>query len=131
MVTPLFSTVDNPVLPWKKNHAWTVFWCSVLVLVKDWHWRLLLGIGLAIWVYLLVFAAKYCCVVLCCIVIAGEFYRLLVVNWYVTGLWLQRVLHMKKTMDLVLWGGTCSKAWQGKPRLAVVTDQIKLSVSAI
>ena len=35
--------------PWRKNHAWTLFWCWVTVLVKDWHWTFFLGMSLANW----------------------------------------------------------------------------------
>ena len=45
-------------------HIWTVFLCCVTVLVKDWHWRSHLGIGLAYKLKSPASAPKYPCALL-------------------------------------------------------------------
>ena len=43
----------------KRNHVWRVFWCWVIMLVKDWHGRFLLDLDLSNWLKFLVLSAKY------------------------------------------------------------------------
>ena len=54
------------------------------VLVKDWHWRWLLGMGLANWLQSLVLPQYCCSVYFRKNGSLGDFYSLLVVDWSVT-----------------------------------------------
>ena len=39
----------SQLYPRRSDQIWTVFWCRVTVLTRDWHWRSWLGTGLANW----------------------------------------------------------------------------------
>ena len=47
LVKPLCSNAETQFQPRRGNHIWTIFWCWATVLMRNWHWRSYLGIGLS------------------------------------------------------------------------------------
>ena len=80
MVKSQSSTPDNPVWVLEQESHWTIFWCWVTALMKDWHWRFFLGNRSCKLVTAHCFCSK---VQLQCILTEksnlGEYYRFLVV----------------------------------------------------
>ena len=66
----------------------------------------------------------FCKVLLILKITAGEFYSLLVVDWvYCRSVTVKGIPDMEKIMGLNFVVESGSEVWQGKPRLAVASDQ--------
>ena len=107
--------------PWKKNYSWTLTWCCVTVLVKYWHWRSYLDIGLVNWLKLLFWLQSTLVVgsygkkeaILGWLWLQG-FIGFLVVYWACKRFVTVRGDAHGKDFGLEFYGGMCLEVWQGK-----------------
>ena len=99
------------------------------VLVKDWHWKSYLGIGMANKLTSLISAAKYrCCVFLRENGSLSEsrpqgFLAFLVADYVCYIFVTVRETAFGEDYVFEFCGGTFSKVWQGKPRVAVALEK--------
>ena len=132
MVKHLFHIIDNPVWALKEESHLN----SISMLSDCVGERLTLGFFLRYVSCRLVIVFSFCCRVLLWRVLTekcsvGEFYSLLVVDWLVAGLWLQRGFPLEKTIGLGSVGEPVRKCDFGKSRLTKASDQTKLRVLAL